>query len=105
MTKPFGIVHILGLHDDTGTWEYLTEEQYQSLKPIVGKALPTMAISKVKIDSDGVPTRAKYRIVVLSNLDPYNWSNSDCYAPVLSSWELQLLICYSHTNESHPEIR
>ena len=82
----------MGLHDNTGTWEYLTEEQNQSLKPIVGIALPTMAISKVKTDSNGVPTRAKYRIVVLSNIDLYNWSNSDCYALVLSSQELQLLI-------------
>ena len=50
----------MGLHDETGTWEYITEEQYQSLKPIVGNALPTMAISKVKTDKNGAPTRAKY---------------------------------------------
>ena len=36
--------------------------------------------------------RAKYRIVVLGNLDPYNWSNNNCFAPVLSAQELPLLI-------------
>ena len=38
------------------------------------------------------PDRAKYRIVVLGNLDPHNWSSSDCFAPVLSPLELRLMI-------------
>ena len=38
----------MGLHEDTNTWEYLTEEQYKALQPIVGSALPSMVISKVK---------------------------------------------------------
>ena len=82
----------MGLHEDTQTWDYITEEEYQSLRPVVGNALPTMAISKIKTDENGLPERAKYRIVVLGNLDPHNWSNSDCFAPVLSPLELRLLV-------------
>ncbi len=51
-----------------------------------------MAISTIKKDGDGNPVRAKYRIVALGNLDPHNWSKSDCFAPVLSQAELRLLI-------------
>jgi Reverse transcriptase (RNA-dependent DNA polymerase). len=81
-----------GLHSDTQTWHYITEDEYQNMKSILGRPLPTMAISKIKRDSHGNPTRAKYRIVVLGNLDPHNWSKSDCFAPVLSAMELRLLL-------------
>ena len=50
-----------------------------------------MAISTIKTDEEGNPVWAKYRIVVLGNLDPHNWSKSDCFAPVLSQAELRLL--------------
>jgi len=82
----------LGLHEDTQTWEYITETEYRELCPLTGNALPSMAISKIKTDADGNPDRAKYRIVVLGNLDPHNWSSSDCFAPVLSPLELRLMI-------------
>jgi Reverse transcriptase (RNA-dependent DNA polymerase). len=81
-----------GLHSDTETWHYITEEEYQNMKTILGRPLPTMAISKIKRDSQGNPTRAKYRIVVLGNLDPHHWSKADCFAPVLSAMELRLLV-------------
>jgi len=38
-----------------GTWETITEEEYKSLKPIAGTALPSMAISTIKYDRDGNP--------------------------------------------------
>jgi len=82
----------LGLHEGTQTWEYITEAEYRELRPLTGNALPSMAISKIKTDADGNSDRAKYRIVVLSNLDPHNWSSSDCFAPVLSLLELRLMI-------------
>ena len=82
----------MGLHSDTQMWEYIAEEEYQALRPLVRDALPTMAISKMKTDANGAPLWAKYRIVVLGNLDPYNWSNNDCFTPVLSARELRLLI-------------
>ena len=57
----------------------------------MGWALPTMAISTIKTDGDRNPVEAKYCIVVLGNLDPHNWSKSNCFAPVLSQAELCLL--------------
>jgi hypothetical protein len=53
--------------------------------------MPTMAISIIKYDGDGKPVRAKYRIVALGNLDPHDWSKNDCFAPVLSQFELRFL--------------
>ena len=44
----------MGLHEDIGTWEYITEEEYQTLRPIIGNTLPSMAISKVKTDEDEI---------------------------------------------------
>ena len=81
----------LGLHETTHTWDYISEDEYQALRKEIGNALPTMAISKIKYDENGIPTRAKYRIVVLGNLDPNNWSAADCFAPVLSALETRLL--------------
>jgi hypothetical protein len=81
-----------GLHDATQTWQYITEEEYQNLKTVLGRPLPTMAISKIKRDPQGNPIRAKYHIVVLGNMDPHQWSKADCFAPVLSALELRLLI-------------
>ena len=60
--------------------------------PITGNALPSMAISTIKKDSDCDPIRAKYRIVVLGNLDPHTWSKRDCFAPVMSQLEFRCLI-------------
>ena len=50
-----------------------------------------MAISTIKYNELSHPTRAKYRIVALGNLDPHEWSRSDCYAPVMSLLELRLI--------------
>ena len=93
----------MGLHEQTKTWDYITEEQYQALRPVVGNALPSMAISKIKTDENGTPDRAKYRIVVLGNLDPHDWSNRECFAPVLSSFELRLLIAIAVQNHVIPK--
>lgn len=82
----------LGLTEDTNTWEYISEKEYQILRPITGNALPSMAISTIKKDADGNPIRAKYRIVVLGNLDPHAWTKQDCFAPVMSQLEFRSLI-------------
>ena len=74
------------------TWEIITESEYRSIKPFVGKMMPTMAISTIKKDKEGKPIRAKYRIVALGNLDPHHWAKHDCFAPVLSQYELRLLL-------------
>ena len=51
-----------------------------------------MAIYIIKKDGNGKPIRAKYRIVVLGNMDPYGWEKQDCFAPVLAQFELRMLI-------------
>ena len=75
------------------TWEEITEEELRYLqKHKDAKLLPTMTVSIIKKDKDGNPTRAKYRIVALGNLDPYAWDKQDCFAPVLAQHDLRLLI-------------
>ena len=59
------------------TWEVIDEKTYQLLKAKAKKIIPTMAISTIKKDKHGNPHRAKYRIVVLGNLDPHQWNKSD----------------------------
>ena len=59
-----------------------------------------MAISTIKY-VDNIPVRAKYRIVALRNLDPINWSKSECYAPVMSMMEIRLLASLAVRHKSH----
>ena len=66
--------------------------------------MPTMAIAVIKKDGEGNPVRAKYRIVVLGNLDPHSWSKSDCFAPVLSQTELRLLIAIAVQLKCIPKV-
>lgn len=72
-------------------WSSITERQYQMNKEKYGPTLPTMALSTIKYDENGLPKRAKYRIVALGNLDPHLWSKTDCYAPVMSLMELRFI--------------
>ena len=74
------------------TWELITEDEYESMKHLYKGILPTMAITVIKKDSKGNPDCAKYRIVVLGNLDPNNWTKQQCFAPIMSQLELRLLI-------------
>ena len=72
------------------TWEIITEEQFKLLNK-GRKVLPTMAIATIKYDANNRPKRAKYRIVVLGNLDYNTWSKEATAAPVMSQLELRLL--------------
>ena len=74
---------------DFPAWFTITEQQYQQMKHKVGNPLPTMAIST--INKNGSPKRAKYRIVVLGNLDNHHWAKSQTYTPVLNLVELRLI--------------
>ena len=75
------------------TWEVVTEDQYKLLKKTTNaRLLPTMALSVIKRDGNGNPHRAKYRIVVLGNMDPYGWQKHECFAPVLAQYELRVLL-------------
>ena len=59
-----------------------------------------MAISTIKY-VDNIPVRAKYRIVALGNLDPINWSKSECFAPVMSMMEIRLLTSLAIRSKRH----
>ena len=76
---------------DLPAWTSITEQEFKRMRHKYKAILPTMAISCIKFDEHGQPKRTKYRIVVLGNLDPYSWSKSDCYSPVMSLLELRLL--------------
>jgi len=72
------------------TWEVISEAQFKLLSK-GAKPLPSMAISTIKYDAFNKPKRAKYRIVVLGNLDYHQWSKESVAAPVMSQLELRLL--------------
>ena len=72
------------------TWEIINEQQFKQLSKGT-KPLPSMAISTIKYDEHNKPKRAKYRIVVLGNLDYHQWSKESTTAPVMSQLELRLL--------------
>jgi deoxyuridine 5'-triphosphate nucleotidohydrolase len=85
------------------TWEVISEDEFQSMKHLSKGLLPTMAIATIKYDGDGKPDRAKYRIVALGNLDPNQWSKSECFAPVLSQLELRFLIALATRQKCIPK--
>mmetsp|Transcript_10476 Transcript_10476/g.14799 ORF Transcript_10476/g.14799 Transcript_10476/m.14799 type:complete len:182 (+) Transcript_10476:2-547(+) len=65
--------------------------------------MPTMAISTIKYNKDGMPTRAKCRILALGNLDPHTWTKEDCFVPVVSTFELQFLIALAASKKCIPK--
>jgi hypothetical protein len=79
------------------TWDLITEDQFKKLKGV--KALPSMAIATIKYDQCNKPKRAKYRIIVLGNLDYHNWSKQSTAAPVMSQLELRLLTSLAVSNQ------
>ena len=81
------------------TWDTITEDEYNSIRHKVKALLPTMAINTIKFDQDGIPKRAKYRIVALGNLDRVHWTKGDVYAPVMSMIELRLLTSIAIRNK------
>ena len=64
------------LHNNTKTWTYISEEEYQKLNPDVGNSLPTISLSNIKTNANGKHQGAKYRIFVLCDLDSTNWSRN-----------------------------
>ena len=77
------------------TWVTLDQKYGNAIKHHVSGILPTMDISTIKPDSQGKPIRAKYIIVSMGNMDPHNWTKSQCYSPVLSIPETRLIISIS----------
>ena len=90
------------MHTQSKIWEYIMEAKYKALRPIEGTVLPTYAISITKKDENRKPVRAKYRIVVLGNLDSHDWSKSEFFAPVMSQMELNLMISLACQLKTEP---
>ena len=73
-----------GFHENAAAWEYISKKEHQVPQKYTGMTLLTQALVVVKTDENGKPNRAKYRIVVLGNLDKCNWTKNNCFAPVMS---------------------
>ena len=80
-------------------WQSISEQEYHKLKTPNMKLLPTMAVSTIKFDKDGLPKQAKYQIVALGNLDPNTWTKSDVYAPVVSLLKLRFITALAVRNK------
>lgn len=99
LTSP---VSLLSLKDheiinpnDKSIWDRAYLNEYDITEDIhtwTGNALPIMAISTIKKNTDGHPIRSKYRIVVLGNLDTHTWSKGGFFAPVMSQLEFGSMI-------------
>jgi hypothetical protein len=73
------------------TFDIISEDEFKALQKQYGiRAIPSMCIFTVK-QTNGVPIRAKSRIVVLGNLEQKTWSKSDCSSPVVSIPMIRLL--------------
>ena len=62
------------------------------MRSTIGTALPIYAISTMKGDEHGNLYRTKYRIVVLENLDPHNWTKIDFFVPVIAQMDFRVMI-------------
>jgi hypothetical protein len=79
-----------GLYDNE-TFDIISEDEYQCSRKAHGIcAIPSMCVFTVK-NTNGIPTRAKSRIVVLGNLEQHSWTKSDCFSPVVSIPMIHLL--------------
>lgn len=75
------------------------EDEYLHLCKLHGvRAIPSMCTFTVK-RTNGVPTRAKSRIVVLGNFDTRPWTKSDCFSPVVSIPMVRLLTALTVHNK------
>ena len=48
-----------GLHNRTKIWTYISEEEYQQLKPSVSNSLQTISPATIKTDANGKPQQSK----------------------------------------------
>jgi hypothetical protein len=63
-----------------------------------------MAIATIQYNANNCPKHAKYRLVVLGNLDYHTWSKEDTPAPVMSQLELRLLTSLAIYHKHVPKI-
>lgn len=74
------------------TFDIISEDEYFKL------SIPSMCTFTIK-RTNGIPTHAKRRIVVLGNFDPRPWSKSDCFSPVISIPMVRLLTAIAVHNK------
>jgi hypothetical protein len=80
------------------TFDITSEEEFKCLQKSHGiQAIPSLCIFTVK-HTNGVPTHAKSRIVVLGNLEQKSWSKSDCFSPVIYIPMIHLLTALAVQN-------
>ena len=63
-----------------------------------------MAIPTINYDENNNPTRSKYRIIVLENLNNNDCGKCDTYAPVLNQTETHLLTVLTMRSNEHYNI-
>jgi hypothetical protein len=81
------------------TFDIISDDEYKQLLLQNGvKAIPSMCTFTVK-KANGVPTRAKSRIVALGNLDHRPWTKSDCFSPVVSIPMVRFLTAFAVHNK------
>ena len=62
-----------------------------------------MTISTIKRDKDSKPQWAKYRLCALGNLYQHQWSKSDCFALVMSQFEICFLTALAIQKQCIPK--
>ena len=86
-------------------WSVISEEEHESNRHKYGQKCPQWPLQLLKSNSQGQPKcAAKYHMMALGNLDPHEWSQADCYAPVMSQQEL-LFITSLTVKKEHSQDR
>ena len=80
-------------------WQCITEAEYNKIKTPQTKILPSMAISTIKFDKEGLPKHVKYCIVALGNLDPNTLTKIAANESIMLLLELQFLASLSVKNK------
>jgi hypothetical protein len=75
---------------EQNTYSVITADEYRT-KYSAYQILPTMCVQTVKTDEEGLPVRAKSRIVALGNHEDRIWEKSEKFAPVLRDESARLM--------------
>ncbi len=78
---------------DVDTFNVITLDHYRRLRELgAPQAIPSMCVLVIKTDEQGIPDRAKSRIVVLGNLEAWTWGKHEPSTPVLKYSSLRLMV-------------
>ena len=83
------------------TFTIINADEYHMIRKQTRKqAIPSMGILAIKPDGHGNPNHAKSCIIVLDNHKTMPWSESDCFAPVLSAPVICLMAALAVRNHT-----